>query len=153
MFEHTARIQFDELDALGVLHHARYVFLVERATIAFYFSCGRPWAEDPRDNPDQVHVVRELGIEYLTPFRGMEEMRVGLWVERMGRTSCTYGFECTDPGRGTVYARGRRAIVKLDPETGRPAPWTDSFRIDHEPLLDAEARGAQDDGSAPDGET
>lgn len=146
MFEHTTRIQFDELDALGVLHHARYVFLVERATIAFYFSCGRPWTEDPRDNPDQMHVVRDLRIEYLAPFRGMEEMRIGIWVEKLGRTSCSYGFECTNPGGGTLYARGRRTIVKLDPRTGRPTPWTASFRAEHEPLSRDEREPPRGDG-------
>ena len=34
-----------------------------------------------------------------------------------------------------VYARGTSRLVRLDPHTFRPAPWSDRFRRAFEPLL------------------
>ena len=54
-------------------------------------------------------------------------MRVDVWVERLGTTSCVYGFVCSNESGTVGYARGERTIVKLDPASHRPAPWTDAF--------------------------
>jgi acyl-CoA thioester hydrolase len=137
-FEHRLPIHFDELDPMGLLHNARYATHVERATSAWYGSLGRRWEPRVADNPDQFHAVREFRIEFLAPFRGPGEMRVELWVERLGESSCVYGFLCTDPAGEAVYARGRRAVVKLDPAGLRPLAWTEEFRRAHAPLLRGE---------------
>ena len=107
---------------------------VERAVTAYYATSGRTWATDPANNPDQFHVVRELRIEYLNPVLGPGAMRIDIWVERLGNTSCTYKFLCTSEDGRVSYARGERTIVKVDPSTRRPAPWTDFFR-DHNAAL------------------
>lgn len=122
-----------------MLHNAGFVVHLERARIAWYESLGHAWELDSRHNPDQVHVVRELRLEYLAPVRGTGTIRIELWVERIGTTSCVYGFRFTDPQRSTTYAQGTQAIVKLDPESRRPAPWTDGFRARHEEILRAES--------------
>lgn len=124
-------IYFDDLDALQMLHNARYAVYVERATTAFYESLGKVWEQDVADNPDQFHVVREIHVEFLAPFKRTGELRVGLWLEQLGATSCTYGFRCTSGVADVVHAHGRRTIVRLDPVSLRPAPWTDWFRTAH----------------------
>ena len=80
-------------------------------------------------NPDQFHVVREVQVEFLTPFRGLGHLQVELWVEKLGETSCVYGFECSS--ETGVHARGRRTVVKLEPASLRPARWTERFREAH----------------------
>lgn len=135
-FTYHQPIHFDDLDALQMLHNARYAVYVERATTAFYESVGKVWEQDVANNPDQFHVVREIHVEFFAPFKGTGEMRVGLWLEHLGATSCTYGFHCTSGVGATdvVHARGRRTIVRLDPVSLRPTPWTDWFRTAHERL-------------------
>lgn len=137
VFVYDARIHWDELDALQMLHNAGFVIHLERARIAWYESLGHAWALDSSHNPDQVHVARELRLEYVAPVRGTGTMRIELWVERMGRTSCVYGFRFADAEGSITYARGIQAIVKLDRDSGRPAPWTDGFRAAHERILRA----------------
>src|SRR5262245_34184373 len=116
-FAHRSFVHFDELDPMQMLHNARMAAHVERATVAFYASLGRRWERNVADNPDQFHVVRELCVEFLQPFVGTGEMQVELWVEKLGSTSCVYGFRCASVDGRVVRARGRRAIVKLDPAT------------------------------------
>ena len=127
-FSYESSVHFDELDPMQMLHNARFAAHVERAISAWYTSIGGRWELRVEDNPDQFHVVRDLHIEYLNPFIGTGTMRIDLWVERLGNTSCSYGFVCSSIDGRVAYARGERTIVKVDPQSFRPAPWTDRFR-------------------------
>jgi acyl-CoA thioester hydrolase len=127
-YVHTARVHFDELDAMHMLHNARFFIHMERTASEFFRDLGRRWERNVADNPDQFSVVRAQRIDYLVPFLGTGELRVEMWIAKLGRTSCTLGFEFTSADASIVYARGERTIVKLNPQTLRPAPWTDRFR-------------------------
>ncbi len=134
-FRHLSRVYFDELDAMAMLHNSRYAVHVERATTALYESLGFRWETDVADNPDQFHVVRRFEVDLRRPFAGDGELDVRLWVRRLGETSCSYGFVCLGLD-GTVHASGQRTIVKLDPSSLRPTPWTARFRDGHRHLID-----------------
>jgi acyl-CoA thioester hydrolase len=134
-FVYQSAVHFDELDPMQMLHNSRFSAHVERAITSFYLTTGRRWETDVRKNPDQFHVVRELRIEYLNPVIGPQTMRIDVWVERLGTTSCVYGFLCSSEDGLTAFARGERTIVKIDPASRRPAPWTDFFRDNHSSLL------------------
>ena len=134
-FSYLSPVHFDELDPMQMLHNSRFATHIERAIAAFFMTSGRTWEILVTDNPDQYHVVREFRIEFLNPVVGTGDMRIDVWVERLGSSSCTYGFLCSSEDGQTPYARGTRAIVKLDPSTRRPAPWTDFFRNHHNVLV------------------
>jgi acyl-CoA thioester hydrolase len=134
-FTYESPIHFDELDPMKILHNSRFAAHVERAVSAFYISVGGRWEMRVEDNPDQFHVVRDIHIEFLNPFIGTGTMRIDLWVERLGTTSCVYGFICTSVDGTVPYARGERTIVKVDPRSFRPEPWTERFRERHSALV------------------
>ena len=134
-FVYHSPVHFDELDPMQMLHNSRFPAHVERAVSAWYFANGGKWHLDVNDNPDQFHVVRELRIEYLNPVMGPVTMRIDVWVERLGTTSCSYGFLCSSEDGTIPYARGERTIVKVDPTSKRPAEWTPEFRTRQSVLL------------------
>jgi acyl-CoA thioester hydrolase len=134
-FTWLSPVHFDELDPMQMLHNSRFPAHVERAISAWFLANGGNWRLDVADNPDQFHVVRELHIEYLNPLLGPGSMRIDIWVEHLGNTSCVYGFVCSSGDGKVPYARGQRTIVKLDPASHRPAPWTEKFRSAHSVLL------------------
>lgn len=134
-FVYHSLVHFDELDPMQMLHNSRFSIHIERAITAWYLSTGKKWEPRIDDNPDQFHVVRELRIEYLSPVIGPRSIRIDVWVERLGTTSCVYGFLCSSEDGLVPYARGERTIVKIDPVSHRPAPWTDFFRQHHVGLL------------------
>ena len=128
-FAYRTPVFFDDLDTLGMLHNARYALYVERAVSAFYREVtGRVWEQNAHTDSDQFQVVRAFEIEFLAPFVGEGELRVSLEIEHLGETSCTFSFVCTSPDEQTVYARGKRVIVRIDPATQRSAPWSDRAR-------------------------
>jgi acyl-CoA thioester hydrolase len=125
-FVHRTEVHFDDLDPMGMLHNGRYPVLVERAVGAFFAHLGWQWVADVEANPDQFHAVRALQIEYVSPVLGPGPLEVEVAVEHLGTTSAAFGFRVRS-SQGE-HAFGRRAVVKLDPRTLAPAPWTPAFR-------------------------
>ncbi|MBU2663662.1 acyl-CoA thioesterase [Actinoplanes bogorensis] len=123
-FTYHSPVFFDEFDPNGHLHNARFAVHVERAQTALFEQYDGPAAADARAE-DLLYVVRELHCEFLAPVHTPGLLAVTLTGRSIGRTSATYEFTC---GTGTIYARGHRVIVKVDPATGRPAPWSDWYR-------------------------
>jgi acyl-CoA thioester hydrolase len=121
-------IHFDDLDAMGLVHNARYAVLLERALTPYWSARGHSFANGRATSPDTFHAVREFSISYLTPIRGTGEIAVHFWLEQFGETSGDYHFRFLSPDGRTVHAEGRRVIVRLDPASLRPAPWTDAAR-------------------------
>ena len=129
-YGHTTRVSvhFDDLDALGVLHNARYAVMIERAMINWWAERGVSFADGRPTTPDAFSVVREYAITFHVPVRGTGEIAVHFWVENLGTTSADYRFRFTSIDNQTVYAEGRRVNIHLDPATMRPSPWTESGR-------------------------
>ncbi|MFD8817625.1 acyl-CoA thioesterase [Streptomyces sp. NPDC059627] len=128
-------VHFDDLDALGMLHNARYPLLVERAWTELWQEHGVCFDGDWATAGDACNVVRELLISYEAPVTRSGTYAVHLWLERLGSTGLTYGFRFCSPDGATTYARGTRVLVRLDPATLRPAPWSESFRAAGRELL------------------
>jgi len=129
--EQVMGVYFDDLDAFRILHNARYLLLFERTLGSFWEHIGIPY--DPETHGDHQHLVRANTIEYLRPVRGLGRVRVRVWVDRIGRTSLTFGFRMMPLDADLPYAEGSRTIVRVDTATQRPTPWTDEFRERMEP--------------------
>jgi acyl-CoA thioester hydrolase len=121
-------VYFDDLDHFGVLHNARYLLLIERTIGAFWQKLGWGGLAKLNQSPDQFHLVRVNHFEYLRAVQGVDEVRVRIWVERLGRTSLTFGFRMLPVDEDEAYAKGSRVLVCVDRESRRPRAWTDDFR-------------------------
>ena len=121
-------VHFDDLDAMGVLHNARYAVLVERAITTWWGERGVSFAGGRPTTPDAFNVVREFGITYHAPVRGTVEIAIHFWIEHIGRSSADYRFRVVSLDGEMLYAEGRRLAICLDPSTMRPAPWSDRGR-------------------------
>lgn len=137
--EEVFGVYFDDLDPFHILHNARYVLLFERTLGAFWMELGLGGFQNS-ERPEQFHLVRHNEVEYLTPVRGIGKVRIRVAVERLGRTSLTFGFRMLPLDRDVDHARGRRTVVHVDPATLRACPWPESLRAAIGPwLVDREA--------------
>jgi len=129
------QIHFDDLDAMGVVHNARYVLLLERALFDYWAERG--WPFDPaRSHFSEIFfVVREFSITYHIPINTAGEAAVHFWLEHMGTTSVVYGFRVLSADHTVVHAEGRRVQVRLDPATLRPIPISEPLRDSLKQLL------------------
>jgi len=119
------RVFWDQLDFLGVLHNAAYILLFERARTDFWRSLGiNGYGEEGLDWP--YFVVRNE-INYRLPITAEEEITVSVWVLSLGASSITFSHQVSRAD-GQLSADGETVIVRVDAETQRPTPWSESFR-------------------------
>jgi len=119
------RVFWDQLDFLGVLHNAAYILLFERARTEFWRSLGIDgYGEEGLDWP---YFVARNEVNYRLPITAEEEITVSVWISRLGDTSLTFGHQVFRSD-GRLSADGETAIVRINPETQRPLPWSMSFR-------------------------
>ncbi|WP_330468622.1 acyl-CoA thioesterase [Streptomyces longwoodensis] len=128
-------VHFDDLDALGLLHNARYPLLVERAWTELWQQHGVRFEGDWAAAGDACNAVKELCVTYEAPVTRPGTYAVHLWLDRLGTTGLTYGFRFCSADGATTYARGTRVLVRLDPHTLRPTPWSDTLRTAGRELL------------------
>ena len=121
-------VYFDDLDAFHILHNARYLLLFEHAIGSFWRTLGWAGVLDFNSHPDQYHLVRANHLEYKRPVVGTGQVRVRVWVDRLGRSSLSFGLRVMPLDEDVDFASGERVVVRVDPETKRPVPWTTSFR-------------------------
>ncbi|GHB63836.1 thioesterase [Streptomyces viridiviolaceus] len=131
-------VHFDDLDALGLLHNARYPVMVERAWAELWTEHGFRFEGDWAAAGDACNAVKELRITYEAPVTRPGAYAVHLWLERLGTTGLTYGFRFCSADGSTTYAQGTRVLVRLDSATMRPAPWSEAFRGAGRELLRSE---------------
>ncbi|WP_236792988.1 thioesterase family protein [Amycolatopsis sp. GM8] len=124
--EHKSRTErvevfYDDFDLLGMLYHGKYAALVERGLTYYFVKSGLTFGHE-----DFTLVVRELAVTYEQPITRIGLVDVEFWADQLGTTSLAFGFRVRTGE--TVHAHGRRVVVKIDPGTGKPAPWTDQIR-------------------------
>ena len=128
-------VHFDDLDSMGMIHNARYALLIERALATFWRHHGHTFRDGRPTTADAFNVVKEFSISYRAPIRGPGDVVVHFWLEHMGTSCAVYTFCLLSSDGTTVFAEGRRVVIKLDPETLRPSPWTPEARAVAEGLL------------------
>ncbi|MEV7006462.1 thioesterase family protein [Streptosporangium sp. NPDC051022] len=136
------QIHFEDLDAMGVVHNARYVLLLERALADYWAERGWPFDPSEPHFADLFFVVREFSVTYHVPINKVGGAAVHFWVEHLGTSSLVYGFRVLSADHEAMHAEGRRVQVKLDPATLRPAPIGPALREAVRPLLTSAPSGA-----------
>lgn len=117
--ERTFRIRHYECDAYGHVNNANYLRYMQETALdasaaagydlARYAALGAHWR------------VRETEIEYLSPLRYGDAVRVKTWVEDVRRARSRRAYELSNAATGGLAARASTDWVYLEDATGRPA--------------------------------
>lgn len=134
-FRSIQRVYFDDLDALNILHNVRFLLFTERARGELFNALGFRWEDDLSVNPDKYHVVAEHQIKYTAPVRGEGELSVELEPVHVGTSSAILAAKVRSRHGDLIHAEGTTRLVRLDPTTQRPCPWSDRFRAAFLPLV------------------
>lgn len=128
LFVHRTRIWFDELDALGVLHHSRFVYHLERAQKAMFAHILGVDTLDPELAPDVYCLVRNLELNYTAPVSGECDILVAVKILRVRAAGMTAAFSFRSADGATLHCHGVRTICRMSVATKAPAEWTPLFR-------------------------
>jgi acyl-CoA thioester hydrolase len=117
--ERTFRIRHYECDAYGHVNNANYLRYMQETAfdasaaagydLARYAALGTHW------------IVRETEIDYLSPLRYGDSVRVKTWVEDFRRVRSRRAYELYNAASGDLAARATTDWVYLETATGRPA--------------------------------
>ena len=119
-----AAMRWSDMDALGHVHNGRFLEYFEAARadlVNELVDIGRP---------DGLGLlVARHEVDYLVPlvYRRVP-IAVDLWVERIGRTSFTVGYEVVEDDRSVIYGRALTVIVAVGLPSGRAEPLPDFVR-------------------------
>ena len=126
-FVFETEVFYDDLDGQMLLHHPRYLMLVERAQQSWFETVLEAPRFDWKRFPDMYHVVRRVDIDYLKPVSRVGDLSVVLWCQRLRAAGMSTGFVLQATDASIVYARGIRTNCRISMEDGRPLIWTDRF--------------------------
>jgi acyl-CoA thioester hydrolase len=92
-FTHRIRVRFAETDAMGIVHHSRYLPYLEETRVAYLRHVGHPYAEMRKEGVD--YSVLECFVQYRQPLRFDEEIDVHLRMASATRTSFQMAYLLT----------------------------------------------------------
>jgi acyl-CoA thioester hydrolase len=114
----------DDLDWLGHVNNVVFGAYLQEARMDLIMRWRGGLRHDSQDT-----VVARVEIDYREVlYHRPEPIAIDSWLERIGRTSYTFGHEVREPDHGLVYAHGRSVLVQVDRESLAPTPVDDSLR-------------------------
>jgi acyl-CoA thioester hydrolase len=125
-------VRFRDLDPMGHVNNAVYVSYLEQARLDYFEGVLGLDATAPGN------VVASLDVDYRQSLELDADVRVAVWVERLGESSLEMRYEIRDGE--TVAAAAATTQVVVDWE-GRPRPIPDEWR---ERVRSFEAKGPDD---------
>src|SRR3954452_17125179 len=92
-FHHRIRVRFAETDAMGIVHHSRYLPYLEEARVEYLRYLGHPYSEMRLAGFD--YAVLECFVQYRPPLRFDDEVDVHLHMASATRTSFQMAYLLT----------------------------------------------------------
>jgi acyl-CoA thioester hydrolase len=92
-FHHDIRVRFAETDAMGIVHHSRYLPYLEEARVAYLRAIGHPYTEWRENGQDSA--VLEAFVRYIRPLRFDDVVTVHLRLGAATRTTFQMAYLLT----------------------------------------------------------
>ncbi len=103
------RVGFYETDAMGIMHHANYLHVLERARVVWLDEHDVPYREYVAR--DLHFAVRRAEVRYRRPVRFDDRLETRVWVEEVGGASLTIGYELRCDGELVATATTDHAMI------------------------------------------
>lgn len=92
-FSHRLRVRFAETDAMGIVHHSRYLPYLEEARVAYLRDLGHPYTEWRADGLEAA--VLECWLQYRQPLRFDDVVTVHATLAAVTRTTFQMAYLLT----------------------------------------------------------
>jgi len=136
-FTTSRRVEFRDTDAAGIAHFTALLAYMEEAEHAFLRHVGLSvHADGPSGIMSWPRASLQCDFEGAAKFE--EVVDIAVRIQRLGRTSVTYGFELSHQGRSV--AQGTMTSVCCQIQKGKspePVPIPEPIRKKLEPYVDA----------------
>lgn len=128
-FGHQIRVRFAETDAMGIVHHSRYLPYLEEARVAYLRHIDHPYTEWQAAGLDAA--VLEAYLRYVKPLRFDDIVVVHLMLAASTRTTFQMAYLLTVDDTTAATAVTVHAMVNGQGRPTRLPAWlVDMGRID-----------------------
>ena len=123
--ELLVRVNYSEVDRMGVVYHARYIVWLDMARTEHLRLAGTSYREV--EEAGFRLAVGELSIRYRRPARYDDMVRVRCWVREAASRRVTFGYAVEDAAAGHLLATATTAMMVLNTDMA-PARLPDRVR-------------------------
>lgn len=114
-YVHRLRVRFAETDAMGIVHHSRYLPYLEEARVEYLRALGHPYTELRAEGVD--YAVLEAFVQYRRPLQFDDVVDVHLRLGAATRATFQMAYLLTVAGEVRATAVTVHGCVS---EAGRP---------------------------------
>jgi acyl-CoA thioester hydrolase len=110
------RVNYSEIDQMGVVYHARYLVWLDIARCEYLRQTGLSYRELEASG---LHlVVGEVGIRYRQSAHYDDPVRVRCWVREVASRRVVFGYAVEHAEKARLLATATVALHPLDPQMG-----------------------------------
>ncbi|GAA1669093.1 thioesterase family protein [Glycomyces endophyticus] len=114
-FKVDVAVRWSDMDVFGHVNNNKFMVLLEEARVAMMFDT----AEDAGITGFREGVVvARHEVDFLLPVTVPAEVRVEVWIERIGNSSFTFAYELF--ANDKLALKARSVMVPFNTETQRP---------------------------------
>lgn len=110
--EVAVRVNYSEVDQMGVVYHARYVVWLDIARTEHLRLAGHSYRDV--EAAGFRLVVGELAVRYRQPARYDDLIRIRCWVRDAASRRVTFGYAVENATDGRLLATASTAMIALD---------------------------------------
>jgi len=107
------RVNYSEVDQMGVVYHARYLVWLDMARTEYLRQQGMSYREF--EERGYRLAVGEVSVKYRRPARYDDLVRVRCWVHEAGSRRVTFGYAIEHDESDLLLATATTAMLSLDP--------------------------------------
>lgn len=120
-YAHRLRVRFAETDAMGIVHHSRYLPYLEEARVEYLRHLGHPYTELRAEGVD--YAVLEAFVQYRQPLRFDDEVTVHLMLGAATRATFQMAYLLTVGDEVRATAVTVHGCVNADGRPVRMPAW------------------------------
>ena len=124
-YRHTLRVRFSETDAMGIVHHSRYLPYLEEARVEYLRHAGHPYAA-LRDEGVDIAVL-ESWVQYRAPLRFDDAVTVHLRMASLTRATFQIAYLLTVDDEPRSVAVTVHGCVNAEGRPVRMPTWLSSL--------------------------
>ena len=127
-YVHQLRVRFSETDAMGIVHHSRYLPYLEEARVEYLRHLGHPYTEMRAEGVD--YAVLEAFVQYRKPLKFDEQVDVHLRLGAATRASFQMAYLLTVDGDVRSTAVTVHGCVNAEGKAVRMPAWLAELSTD-----------------------
>lgn len=120
-FAHRLRVRFAETDAMGIVHHSRYLPMLEEARVAYLRHIGHPYSDIRASGVDMN--VLEAWCRYRRPLVFDDVVDVHVQLAAVERASFQMAYLLTVAGEERATGVTAHGVVTSDGRPTRLPAW------------------------------